>query len=97
MRKYNPRDFSHGEIAANRTDGDVAIKDVTIRADARGNGFLTQGSGNIVFDNTRIYIDSQGTNAPVIFAQTGNVTIKNSVVEVTCENIQHSKEATRFA
>ena len=74
-----------GEVITNRTDGDVVIKDVTIRADARGNGFVTRGSGNIVFDNARIYIDSQGTNAPVIYAQTGNVTIKNSIVEVSCE------------
>jgi hypothetical protein len=64
-----------GEVVANRTDGDVVIKDVTIQADARGNGFVTHRSGNIVFDNARIYIDSQGTNAPVIYAQTGNVTI----------------------
>lgn len=73
-----------GEVIANRTKGDVVIKDVTIQAEAPGDGFVTRGNGNIVFENAKVSINSQGTNCPVIYADTGNITIKNSIVDVSC-------------
>lgn len=73
-----------GEVVANRTKGDVVIKDVTIQANAPGCGFVTRGGGNIVFENANITINSQGTNCPVVFAQSGDISIKNSTVTVLC-------------